>query len=540
MAKTQQVAGTQLTSQPERIVFANTLMYRDANRNKDARLINCFQESIKNTVTDSKKTYVVKRPGYTQTLQVKSGGGTARGLYYWLGNHYSIIDNGLYKGSTLIQTLATSTGNCGLVDFQNADVDYLFVCDGTDAYVVNAAGTVTKVNQAYSAWVTLTNYSIGDRVIPTVSNGYYYEVTTDAGSSGGAQPTWPTTVGSTVVDAGITWTCKGQYGGFPSPHIPIPKFIDGYMILAESNSNIFHNSDVENIYGWGAGNFATAEMWPDNIIAIARQNNQILILGTTSGEFFYDAASTGGSPFARNEGTVLQMGCAAPYAIYENERFCIFIGESDSGGRAIWLLEGFQPKKKSTEAIERILDAEGTSIVNAQGYGIRTKGHLFFLINLTSCTLVYDLEEDVWHEWSSNSSGNHVPFKFDFEVDTGAGTLSMLHKTDGYIYTLSPSYFTDNGTSILVDAYSMKYDGATYNRKFMHNLVVVADIGSSYTIRWTDDDYVTYNAFKTLNIDRPWFTRCGTFRRRAFNIRHSANEDARIEALEFEVDVGTH
>ena len=58
------------------------------------------------------------------------------------------------------------------------------------------------------AWVASTNYSVGDFRRPTTPNGYVYEVTADSGSSDSGEPTWPTTVGDTVVDSGITWTCR--------------------------------------------------------------------------------------------------------------------------------------------------------------------------------------------------------------------------------------------------------------------------------------------------------------------------------------------
>jgi hypothetical protein len=65
-----------------------------------------------------------------------------------------------------------------------------------------------------TAWVTATAYAVGVFRRPTVANGYRYEVTAilGTGTSGGAEPVWPTTVGSTVIDnAGanqITWTCR--------------------------------------------------------------------------------------------------------------------------------------------------------------------------------------------------------------------------------------------------------------------------------------------------------------------------------------------
>ena len=70
-----------------------------------------------------------------------------------------------------------------------------------------------------AAWVTGTVYPMNSYVIPTVSNGFYYKATaiTGTGTSGASQPTWPTTIGTTVIDnAGanqITWTCWGVLDG---------------------------------------------------------------------------------------------------------------------------------------------------------------------------------------------------------------------------------------------------------------------------------------------------------------------------------------
>lgn len=62
---------------------------------------------------------------------------------------------------------------------------------------------------ALTAWQATTAYTLGNVRVPTVSNGYRYEVTT-AGTSDGSEPTWPTTVGATVADGTVTWTCRGS------------------------------------------------------------------------------------------------------------------------------------------------------------------------------------------------------------------------------------------------------------------------------------------------------------------------------------------
>jgi hypothetical protein len=46
-------------------------------------------------------------------------------------------------------------------------------------------------------------------VVPTVPNGFRYECTAGGGgASAGAEPAWPTTLGNTVVDGALTWTCR--------------------------------------------------------------------------------------------------------------------------------------------------------------------------------------------------------------------------------------------------------------------------------------------------------------------------------------------
>lgn len=58
-----------------------------------------------------------------------------------------------------------------------------------------------------AAWVASTAYALGAAVRPTARNAFVYEATV-AGSSGAAEPAWPTTAGATVVDGTVTWTAR--------------------------------------------------------------------------------------------------------------------------------------------------------------------------------------------------------------------------------------------------------------------------------------------------------------------------------------------
>lgn len=59
------------------------------------------------------------------------------------------------------------------------------------------------------AWAAATVYAANVFRRPTVANGFRYEVTAGGGgASGGGEPAWPLTVGTTVADGALTWTTR--------------------------------------------------------------------------------------------------------------------------------------------------------------------------------------------------------------------------------------------------------------------------------------------------------------------------------------------
>jgi hypothetical protein len=71
--------------------------------------------------------------------------------------------------------------------------------------------TYTAANSWGAQWQAATAFGGANNqyVRPTVANGFIYRAT-GAGTSGGSEPTWPTTIGATVVDNTVTWTCVGR------------------------------------------------------------------------------------------------------------------------------------------------------------------------------------------------------------------------------------------------------------------------------------------------------------------------------------------
>ncbi len=69
--------------------------------------------------------------------------------------------------------------------------------------------TVVPAQASATARANTTAYALNSYVLPAAPNGFYYKATT-AGTSAGTIPTFPTTIGATVTDGTVTWTCAGR------------------------------------------------------------------------------------------------------------------------------------------------------------------------------------------------------------------------------------------------------------------------------------------------------------------------------------------
>lgn len=583
-----------------RVPLVGAFQNRNGVAEKDQRFINCFPESRKNDITETKKIYLYQRPGLNP-INTVAANTEGRGIHSWNGNTYSIFGDKIYKNTTAIKTMYSSTGMCSIEVGTTDASDVLVIADGTWVYVIKSDDTVTDVPINPATWSAGVTIVAGDWRVPTTGNGFYFEAM-NGGTTGGTEPTWPSFLGETVSDNGITWQAKGytntagawqashayvvgqqikvtvggtdyMFGVYtagtsassapswsivtgntttdntaewiclgpfldnapPKYHKPSIAYLDGYLFLVlkrndGSDSSDIYNCDVDNPYSWNPTNYIVANQFPDKMQALARQNNMLVAFGETSVEFFYDAGNSTGTPLSVNQSYTMQVGIVAPQAIYQNERFCIFAAQSQSGGRAIWLLDGFSPKKISDEYIERMIDAEGTAISSATGFGVRTNGHLFFVLNLTDRSVVYDLEEKMWHEWT----GINVVAM----TDDGSGKAILQDGSNGKTYYLDPTIGTDDGTNISCDIYTTKYDFETMNLKTMQSFNIVSDLLTSQTInfRWSDDDFNTWSNWRTLVLyPRSFYTSLGSFRRRTFHLQFTGGVPIRFESLEFDV-----
>lgn len=479
------------TYETKRVNLVSNPLQRNSNKDKDLRLLNVMVDIVKSPAGDQKKYYIKSRPGLN-FAKAPGVTGAARGLYYWtvsgVGYAISVIGNKVYSSgplsNTLLATLSTSTGYCGFTEFvDSTGTVSLILLDGTNGYVIGS----------------------------------------------------PTTPAAQITSA-----------NFPSPHIPQPVFLDGYLFVAKANSQDIYNSDLDAPATWTSGNYISAEMYPDTIVGLSKNNNFVYAVGSSSVEYFYDNANATGTPLARQPSAVQQFGSSAMGSIVQTEKEVIFIGETGDGGHTVWTIDGFKESEIGIPAIKSALLQEGTALANARAYAVRASGQKLYIINLTNRTLVYSFDTKMWCEWSSNGGA----FMGFIGSDGPTGSAYAIHPTNGNIYTLDETNFYDDSYPINCSITSEKQDFDAINRKFMHRFSIIGDIpsdpdgsigsDSSIYISWSDDDYQTWSTPRALNMaaDLPSIFQLGSFRRRAFRITYSLPHLFRIEGLEVDINKG--
>lgn len=191
--------------------------------------------------------------------------------------------NKFWTGNT---TLTDSTGSITVTgddwQFQNTQGNVIGFQDSHEPVWWDGSGNFEYLVDQNDQWQATTAYVLGDIVVPTTRDGNFYECTT-AGTSGGSDPTWNTTLGTTTSDGTVTWTARE----IPQSNTVLYAF--GRLWITDANGKSLFYSDLLIPYQFdtaGTGNVGSAgvidfdTVWPgsnDEIISLAIHNNNLIV-----------------------------------------------------------------------------------------------------------------------------------------------------------------------------------------------------------------------------------------------------------------------
>ena len=420
---------------------------------------------------------------------------TSQGTGYTSAPVVNFINN-------LILTTTSATTDNTLVFASTQSIQVGWTVTGTG---VPAGTTVTKITDATTIEVSKT-VSVGSAAVITLSSG----------------------------GAGAAATSSLNF--FPTNLVPGVAYIDTYVVVMTKEGRLY-NSAPGNPTVWGALDYISSQAEPDQGVGIAKHFNYVVAFGQWSTEYFYDAANTTGSPFARNEAARLEIGCANGESIVEFEQTVVWVGQSRTAGKSVYMLSGLAPVRISTEYVDRYLDADGLTTCTAAA--IKYNGHAWYVLTLpdSNVTLVYDLNEKFWGFWSSVYDNVEQYLVADYAT-TLNGQTYLQDSHDGELYQLDSNTYTDADGVINFRLVTPLFDADTQLRKIINRLEIIGDkVNTTLRIRHTDNDYVNWSMYRNVNLidTRPVLYQNGITRRRAYELFNNEDTAIRLSSIEFDV-----
>lgn len=224
-------------------------------------------------------------------------------------------------------------------------------------------------------------------------------------------------------------------------------FMDGYFIFNKKGTEQFFLSDL-NAVTFSGLNIGTAEGSPDNIIGIIVSNENLYLFGDQSIEVFYDSGNV--FPFDRIQGAVVDIGLVATFSIAQFGSSVFWLGGDENGSGIVYKMQGYQPQRISTPAIEAVIRGlNTTTLANARAWVYQQGGHQFYCLNLpgASSTWVYDGITNLWHERTFLNLWSDERHRADCHAAV-YGLNVVGDYQNGNLYSLDMGVDTDNGTSI--------------------------------------------------------------------------------------------
>lgn len=363
--------------------------------------------------------------------------------------------------------------------------------------------------------------------------------------------------------------------GFPSAFVSGGAVLNGKLFVMDANADIWE-CDIEDPLSWGALNFREAEVEPDPGVHLTKHNEQIVALGTRTCEFFYDAGNPTGSTLAARTDISYEVGAVSQHSVWSESGALIFVGQTGSGSIGVYMLEGMQLQKISTEDMDTFLTtAVVVDSVMLTASGFQSGGRLFYLLTLhytpsdiaPEMTLCYQAGFGWLGPWDLMHAGIDdfpvVAWTPSTTTRAGEGILSNgdlvtvvddMHPQDTVEAStvFEPDVFVGgvfsqtaaDGTDIAVEIVAGQSDGGSRRKKFMGELWLAAnqtENAAVVTVSVADEQNKSFVEIGTIDAasNNNRINRCGSFRQRNHKVSFACADQLRIERLEGYARLGT-
>lgn len=264
------------------------------------------------------------------------------------------------------------------------------------------------------------------------------------------------------------------------PNADTVAFLKGYFVFNNNQTGSKGQIFWSSLYGgatYDALDFGTAESLSDNLVAVWRDHDRVLLFGTHTTESWF-ASGDADAVFAPIPGSTINRGLGARWSIASLDNQVLFL---DREG-VVRIADG-AGTRVSTHAIEHEIakgawrhdDANAYDGAVASSY--IEEGHEFYVLTVPDTgTFVYDAATALWHMRKSKDLSHS---RASFHV-SAFGKILCGDTETGKLYEQSLNYYDEAGIHLIAEIQFPQI--VNDNKRFIVNsLQLNIEVGEGYT-----------------------------------------------------------
>ena len=305
----------------------------------------------------------------------------------------------------------------------------LFCVVGNTFYYLSSSGAILDSRQSLNTAVGTVslNFNSTQVIISDGVNGYIYTPNASSPSS------------STFAQIGSNYPSAAQTNAF----------LNGFFIAESPGTSKFFVSNNGDGTTWNALAFTSASQYPDYILAVDALNGILITYSQTHIEFWQNVGASP-QPFQYISNSAIEYGLAAIFSRAHVDGSHMFLGVSAEGGYQICAIAGTSVIPVSTPDIDNIIQSFSV-VSDAVALTYQVDSHKFYQITFPSAnrTFIYDATTDMWGEAQTGVATTTYAVRHNGLYSTISNGQDLITDySNGNVYTMSPTSYTDNGTTI--------------------------------------------------------------------------------------------
>lgn len=213
--------------------------------------------------------------------------------------------------------------------------------------------------------------------------------------------------------------------------------VDGIIIIGTAN-NKWQAGDIDDASAWDPLSFERADANPDPVVVVFSRQNEALIFGTNTTEFWPNVGGADATGFARS--AVMDLGCLAAQSVARIDQTVAWVAHD----RTVRLLKGYAGERISTPEVERDIEAlADKSTIVATSW--TREGHNYYQISSDSWTHLYDSK----YGWQARKSYGSTRWRVS-TVTEAFNKVLCGDRDSPNIYEMSQSFKDEAGDPLVM------------------------------------------------------------------------------------------